>query len=107
MTGFATHPDFNPRTLFNDVAVVILPIPLQGVTLGMLPTENLLEQMKASKTLQDQTIVNVGRGATAAFKGMPPALAFDGIRRFSTSPYFLTIASTSTASMETCEALER
>jgi hypothetical protein len=85
--GFATHPGFNPRTLFNDVGVVLLSEPVQGVTPGVLPTENLLDQMKAAGTLQGQTFVNVGYGATAAFKGMPPTLAFDGVRRFSTSPY--------------------
>ncbi len=85
--SFATHPDFDPRTLFDDVGVVILSKPVRGVTPGTLPAENLLDQMKAAGTLQSQTFVNVGYGATAAFKGMPPTLAFDGVRRFSTSPY--------------------
>lgn len=85
--GFATHPGFDPGTLFNDVGVVILSKPVRGVTPGALPPEGLLDQMQAAGTLQGQTFVNVGYGATAAFKGMPPALAFDGVRRFSTSPY--------------------
>lgn len=85
--SFATHPDFNSNTLFNDVGVVILIQPVQGVPFGTLPTLNLLDQMQTSGTLQGQTFVNVGYGATAAFKGMPPSINLDGIRRFSTSPY--------------------
>jgi len=86
-TSFATHPDFNPNTLRNDVGVVILSEQVLGVTPGVLPPENLLDQMKAAGTLQGQTFVNVGYGMTAAFKGMPPTRVFDGVRRFSTSPY--------------------
>jgi Trypsin len=85
--GFATHPNFNSNTLFNDVGVVLLSQPVQGVTFGTLPTLNLLDQMKADGTLQNQTFVNVGYGATAVFKGMPPLLNFDGVRRFSLSPF--------------------
>jgi secreted trypsin-like serine protease len=87
LAGFITHPDFNPHTLINDVGVVILAEEIQDVTPGMLPPENLLEQMKAAGTLKDQTFVNVGYGATADFKGHPPLLPRDGVRRFSTSPY--------------------
>ena len=87
IAGFATHPDYDPHTLFNDVGVAILAEPVQDVTPGVLATENLLDQMKESGTLRDQTFVNVGYGATAAFKGNPPALTRDGVRRFSTSPY--------------------
>ncbi|MCI0539858.1 MAG: S1 family peptidase [Verrucomicrobiales bacterium] len=87
VAGFATHPGFDPDTLFNDVGVLILSEPVLGVTPAVLPSENLLDQMKAAGTLRGQTFVNVGYGLTADFKGMPPAFAFDGVRRFSTSPY--------------------
>lgn len=87
IAGVFTHPDFDPHTLFNDVGVVILADPVSGVTPGMLPTENLLDRMKASGTLKDQTFVNVGYGATADFKGNPAILTRDGVRRLSTSPY--------------------
>lgn len=85
--GFATHPGYDPNTAFNDVGVVILAVAIQGATPGVLPPENLLDQMKAADTLKDQTFVIVGYGATADFKGNPPALARDGVRRFSTPPY--------------------
>lgn len=87
IAGFATHPEIDLHTFFNDVGVVILAEPITDVTPGVLPTENLLDEMKAAGTLQDQTFVNVGYGATADFKGHPPLLARDGVRRFSTSPY--------------------
>ena len=85
--SWAIHPDFSPDTLFNDVGVVILSEPVLGVTPAVLPSESLLGQMKAAGTLQNQTFVNVGYGATADFKGMPPEFSYDGVRRFSTSPY--------------------
>jgi hypothetical protein len=87
VAGFATHPDYNPLLLRNDVGVVILAETITDVTPAMLPTENLLDQMKSSGALQDQMFVNVGYGATADFKGNPPTLSRDGVRRFSTSPY--------------------
>lgn len=87
VAGLATHPDYNPNSGFNDVGVVILAEAITNVTPAMLPKENLLDEMKVSDALKVQTLVNVGYGATADFKGMPPALARDGVRRFSMSPY--------------------
>lgn len=87
IAGFATHPDFNPNTLFNDVGVIILAEPVENVTPGTLPPENLLDQLKAVGALEDQTFVSVGYGAMADLKGNPPTLTRDGVRRFSTSPY--------------------
>lgn len=87
VAGFATHPDYDPNTVFNDVGVIILAEPVQGVTPGMLPTENLLDEMKTVGTLKDQWFVLVGYGATADFKGHPPFLPRDGMRRFTLSPY--------------------
>jgi secreted trypsin-like serine protease len=87
VADFVTHPDFDPNTLFNDVGVIILAESVEDVTPGVLPPENLLEQMKASGMLKNQAFVNVGYGATVDFKGNPPTLTRDGLRRFSTSPY--------------------
>lgn len=87
IAGFATHPGMDFHTYFNDVGVIILAEPVAGVAPALLASENLLDQMKAAGTLQDQTFVNVGYGATADFKGNPPILTRDGLRRFSTSPY--------------------
>lgn len=82
-----THPEYDHNTGFNDVGVVILAEPVPNAALGMLPPESLLDQMKGDGTLKDQTFVNVGYGATANFKGGPPAQPRDGMRRFSLSPY--------------------
>lgn len=88
VTGIATHPDYDPHTVFNDVGVIILAEPVPDVTPGILPPENLLGQMKASGALRDHVFVNVGYGATADFKGNPPTFPpRDGVRRFSKSPY--------------------
>jgi len=82
-----THPEYDGRTGANDVGVVILAEPGPDVALGALPSENLLDQLKAAGMLKDQTFVNVGYGATADFKGHPPLQTRDGMRRFSTSPF--------------------
>jgi hypothetical protein len=87
VAGFVTHPDYNHNTGDNDVGVIILAEPVLNVTPGLLPPENLLDQMKAAGTLKNQMFVNVGYGATVDFKGNPPALARDSVRRFSLSPY--------------------
>jgi secreted trypsin-like serine protease len=87
IAGFATHPGMNFHTYFNDVGVIILAEPVSNVTPAILASENLLDEMKAAGALQDQTFVTVGYGATADFKGHPPILARDGVRRISTSPY--------------------
>ncbi len=85
--SFVTNSEFNPNSVFNDEGVVILSDAVQDVTPGMLPTENLLDQMREAGTLQGQMFVNVGYGVTAAYKGMPPMLVFDGVRRISKSSY--------------------
>lgn len=82
---YYTHPNYNPNTLENDVGVVVLRSPV-GIAPVQLPTANLLGQMKRAGTLKFATITNVGYGGTATFKGHPPLLEFDGVRRFSTSP---------------------
>lgn len=87
IASILTHPDYDPHTAVNDVGIIILAKPIENVRLGILPTENLLDQMKETGTLKDQTFVNVGYGATADFKGNPPALVRDGMRRLSLSPY--------------------
>lgn len=87
IAAFITNPNYDPNTLFNDIGVVILAEPAAGVTPAALPTANLLDELKAAGALKDQWFVNVGYGATAEFKGAPPAFSRDGIRRFSLSPY--------------------
>lgn len=81
-----THPQYNPNTLANDVAVVVLQAP--GVPLAtypVLPTEGLLSDLKADHEIQDDTFVNVGYGL---LNGSPPPNLVDNEDRWwSASPY--------------------
>lgn len=83
---YYTHPDYNPNTGENDVGVVVLDSQLLSITPVQLPAANLLGQMKRAGTLKFAAITNVGYGGTATFKGHPPLIEYDGVRRFSTSP---------------------
>jgi len=46
----------------HDVAVIVLDEPVQGVTPAQLPTEGLLDELKADHSLDDQTFTAVGYG---------------------------------------------
>lgn len=84
---YVTHPRFNPSTLFNDLSVVLLDDPVTGITPAMLPTQGLLDEMKAARSLRGQTFTNVGYGVVPSHTGGPPSFEFDGVRRVSTSPF--------------------
>ena len=82
-----THPEFNPRTLTNDVAVVILD---EALDLGVseyptLPSEGLLSHMKRSHEIQDDWFVAVGYGGVPGFP--PSVITFDYFRRVAETPY--------------------
>ena len=72
------HPGFDPNTLFNDVGVVILSKPVRGVTPGLLPPENLLDQMQAVGTLQGQTFVNHSSTHRSRFCAITTGARFAG-----------------------------
>ena len=80
-----THPDFNPRTLRNDVAVVILDSEADLLEYPTLPSEGLLSQLKRSHEIQDDWFVAAGYGGVTGFP--PPVITFDYFRRVSESPY--------------------
>jgi secreted trypsin-like serine protease len=81
-----THPDFDPLTLRNDVAVVILDAdPNIGGPYPALPSQGFLTRLKASHRIQDDTFVAVGYGGVP--QSPPPVITYDLIRRYSVSPY--------------------
>lgn len=82
-----THPDYNPNTLEPDVGIIVLDKPVKRVTPALLPELGLLDEMKADGTIDDASYTNVGYGGTATFTGGPPTVTYDGVRRFSYSPY--------------------
>ena len=81
-----THPNFNPRTLNNDVAVVELDavanIPGPYPT---LPDQGFLSRLKRQHELQNDTFVAVGYGGVP--QSPPPVITFDLIRRRAVSNY--------------------
>jgi secreted trypsin-like serine protease len=80
-----THPAYNPNTLDNDVAVVVLDEP---VNLGGYPTiasRGFLSELKATHEIQDDVFVAVGYGGVTG--SPPPVITFDLVRRYSHSPY--------------------
>ena len=81
-----THPAYNPRTISNDVGVIVLDEPSQvSGPYPTLPDAGLLSALKRSHELQDDTFVAVGYGLVPGFP--PPVLEADLIRRYAVSPY--------------------
>jgi hypothetical protein len=89
---FVTHPDFGfsgPGGVSDphDLAVVLLDRAV-GVAPAALPAEGLLDQLRASRDLTNQTFTPVGYGTVREDKTRGPhALFFDGIRRFATQSF--------------------
>lgn len=81
-----THPDYNPNTLKNDLAVVELSGPAGvGGPYPTLPSEGFLSRLKRQHKIQDDTFVAVGYGGVT--QSPPPVITFDLIRRMSVTPY--------------------
>jgi hypothetical protein len=71
-----------------DLAVIVLPRPVDGVTPASLPALGLLESLQAQNGLQGQTFTVVGYGWQNEFdKDWPFAFWWDGKRRLATSEY--------------------
>jgi hypothetical protein len=110
-----THPEFGfsgPGGFSDahDIAVIELDAPVAGITPAQLPTEGLLDDLKASKQLKGQTFTAVGYGTVRVDKtGGPNAFFFDSTRRYATQsflslqPAWLTLSENpSTGSGGTC-----
>lgn len=90
--SFVTHPDFGfsgpgGASDPHDLAVVLLD-SAPGLVPAELPTEGLLDELKASHGLKGATFTPVGYGTVREDKTTGPhALFFDGIRRFTTQSF--------------------
>jgi len=94
----------------NDVAVIILDVPITDIEVATLPPAGLLSDMKKDKELKGQQFVTVGYGTLRDDKtGGPHAFGDYGERYFATQtflalkPYWLQISmNPSTGSGGTC-----
>lgn len=90
--SFVTNPDFGfsgpgGASDPHDLAVVLLD-GAPGLVPAQLPTEGLLDQLKASHGLKGATFTPVGYGAVREDKtGGPHALFSDGVRRFTSQSF--------------------
>jgi secreted trypsin-like serine protease len=72
----------------NDVAVIVLDEPIEGITPATLPEVGLLDELKASGALKNESFVAVGYGTVREDKtGGPHSLYWEGARRFVTGTY--------------------
>jgi secreted trypsin-like serine protease len=83
--SYVTNPEFGSggASDTHDIAVVLFQQAPAGITPAQLPTAGLLDQIKASHELDDQTFTAVGYGTVREDKtGGPHSLFFDGVRRY-------------------------
>jgi secreted trypsin-like serine protease len=81
---YVTHPEFGSggQSDTHDIAVVLLRTS-PGIAPATLPAAGLLDGLKASHQLDDQTFTAVGYGTVREDKRTGPnALFFDGVRRY-------------------------
>lgn len=90
--SYVTNPDFGfsgpgGASDPHDLAVVLLD-SAPGLTPADLPTQGLLDELKASRELYSATFTPVGYGTVREDKtGGPHALFFDAVRRFATQSF--------------------
>jgi hypothetical protein len=86
---WVTNPKYNKRQSDpEDMAVVIFPTSVVGISPARLPTLGLFDQMAAKNGLKDQEFTAVGYGdQTRQVGGGPPRLPFDGERWMAVSTF--------------------
>ena len=74
-----TNPDYKPPYQ-NDVSVVVLDEPVVGIKPAQLPSEGLIDDLRASGELGDALFTNVGYGTQAQLvvPGTGPTFPFTG-----------------------------
>lgn len=78
------HDESDP----NDVAVITLDEPVEGIVPASLPGAGLLDELKAAGALKSQKFVAVGYGTVRMDKtGGPKPLYWEGARRFVEQSY--------------------
>jgi hypothetical protein len=86
---YHTNPAYgHDMAHLNDVAVVVLDAAVVGITPAQLPAAGLFDEMAPKNGLKGQKFTAVGYGDQDRQNGGgPPAFAFDGARRVSTSAF--------------------
>jgi hypothetical protein len=86
---WVTNPKYNQRQSDpQDLAVVIFPNPVTGITPANLPALGLFDQLAAKNGLKNQNFTAVGYGdQTRQVGGGPPRLPFDGERWMAVSTF--------------------
>ena len=89
VASYSIDPNYNHTASdAHDLAVLVLDRPVTGIAPAELPSDGLLDEMKASGELKDQQFVVVGYGTVREDKtGAPPVLFLDGIRRYTTGTF--------------------
>ena len=89
--NYFTHPLYywGPQSNPHDVGVLILEEPVADITPAVLPTQGLLDELKAEKVLSrgssKEKFTAVGYGGTLEWP--PPMISYDFTRRYSESEY--------------------
>jgi hypothetical protein len=92
---WAAHPDYPNAPFFvHDVGVVVLQTPgvvLEPSQYGVLPTTDMLDQLKKRRGHQDLTFTAVGYGLQESFPDPAMFLATNTRTRFAANPWLLQI----------------
>ncbi len=87
------HFQYNEDRGSDDLAIVTLPAgATAGIVPMILPPLNLLDELKADRTLATAKFISVGYGYDATLTRAPGVYPRDGLRHISSSPFMSLIA---------------